>query len=252
MNKILFLQIGLFITITVAIGNNNTALFNQANDAFKKGQYDSSIAIYEKILKSGIESPELYFNLGNSFFKKKDIASAILNYERAHRLAPEDDDIAFNLQLAQTLVVDKINVLPEFFLKRWFRSFSELYSSNTWAWVSVILFIAFLISLTAYLFANRLWFKKTSFGIAMVFLIFSIVSFITSYSIKYDNLNRSGSIVMTPSVTIKSSPDEAGTDLFVIHEGTKVWVIDSVGEWKKIRIADGNNGWLRKADIEGI
>jgi tetratricopeptide (TPR) repeat protein len=252
MNKIFSILLGSFFFYAMAFADNNTVLFNQANNAFKKGQYDSAIIIYNKILKSGIESPELYFNLGNSYYKKKDIAGAILNFERAHRLSPEDDDITFNLQLVQTLIVDKINVLPEFFLKRWFRSFSEQYSSNTWAWVSIILFIAFLVSVIAYLFSNRLWFKKTSFGIALVFLLFSIVSFFTSYSVKYNNLNRSGSIVVTPSVTIKSSPDEAGTDLFVIHEGAKVWVIDSVGEWKKIRIADGNNGWLRKADIEGI
>lgn len=252
MNKIFSILFVTFFFSAIAFADNNTSIFKQANDAFKKGQYDSAIVLYDILLKSGIESPELYFNLGNSFYKKKDIASAILNYERAHRLSPEDDDITFNLQLAQTSVVDKINVLPEFFLKRWFRSFSELYSSNTWAWTSIVFFIAFLISIAAYLFANRLWFKKTTFGLAIILLLFSIISFITSYSIKYNNLSHSGSIVVTPSVTIKSSPDEGGTDLFVIHEGTKVWVIDSVGEWKKIKIADGNNGWLKKADIEDI
>ena len=231
---------------------NNTTLFDQANSAYKKGQYDTAIAMYSGILRSGVESPEIYFNLANSYYKKKDIANAIFNYEHAHKLAPADDDINFNLQLAQTLVVDKINILPEVFFKKWIREFSEFYSSNGWAWMSIITFISFLLMVLVYLFSNVSWLKKLGFWLGVFAIFISITSFANSYNIKQSDEQHGSAIIMSASVTIKSSPDEDGTDLFVLHEGSKVWIIDHVGEWYKVKIADGNSGWIKKSEFEEI
>jgi tetratricopeptide (TPR) repeat protein len=244
-----FLSYFLFISVSFA---NNASLFSKANEAYKKNQFDTAVVLYDSIVKSGFETPELYFNLGNVYFKKKDIANAILNYERARKLSPGDDDINFNLQLSQTMITDKINLLPEFFLTRWWRNFTELYSSDTWARFSISFFIAFLVFTILYLFANRMWLKKISFWIGIILLTVCVLSFSSSWYNKQAYQNRTSAIVMNPSVTIKSSPDENGTELFVIHEGTKVWVTDEVGEWLKIKIADGNNGWLKKVDVEPI
>lgn len=249
-NKLIIIILFLFANKLYAV--DNSSLFIKANDLYKNGRYDTAIILYNDILKSGVESSELYFNIGNAYFKKKDISNAILNYERAHKLAPGDDDINFNLQLAQTMIVDKINILPEFFLLSWLRNFRELFSTDAWAKISITLFIFVLIITGIYLYTNRLWLKKISFWLGIVFIVFSIMALYNSYSTKKAIESQSWAIVMTPSVTIKSSPDEDGTDLFVIHEGTKVWINDKVENWLKIRIADGNNGWIKKTDIEAI
>jgi tetratricopeptide (TPR) repeat protein len=251
MKKIIFLILSFIIT-TGTYSIENKSLFEQANSEYKKGNYDTAIVLYQTITKSGFESAELYFNIGNAYFKKKDIAHSILYFERAKQLSPNDDEILFNLQLSQTLIVDKINVLPEFFLKRWWRIFSEVFSSDSWAKISITLFVLTLILLALYLFSNRIIIKKIAFAVAIISISFSIISFSHSYRLKTINESKSSAIVMTASVTIKSSPDETGTELFVLHEGAKVMIIDEVGEWIRIKIADGNNGWLKRADIEQI
>ena len=179
-------------------------------------------------------------------------SNAILNFERAHRLSPENDEINFNLQLSQTMIVDKINTLPEFVLYKWWRNFSEFLSSISWAWASIFFFVFALISVVVYLFTRMRWLKISSFWIATVFAFFSLMSMIHSYQIKSLNESHTFAIVMSASITLKSSPDTTGNDLFVLHEGAKVKILDSVGEWLKIKIADGNNGWLKKSDIEEI
>lgn len=252
MKRSIFLIISCIVSFITVFADSNPTLYDQANQAYKKGQYDTSITLYTNVLKAGVESPEIYFNLGNAYYKKKDIANAILFYERAHKLAPADDDINFNLQLAQTLVVDKINILPEFFLKKWLRNFSEVLSSNNWAVMSIVSFIVFLIFVLVYLFSNLMWLKKLGFWLGVIAILVSGTSFITSYNIKQSEEQHASAIVMAASVTLKSSPDEDGTDLFVLHEGSKIWIIDHVGEWDKVKIADGNSGWIKKSEIEQI
>jgi tetratricopeptide (TPR) repeat protein len=226
--------------------------FTIANEYYKKAKYDSAIIKYEGILAKGYESAEVYYNLGNSYYKKNNIPRAILNYERARLLKPNDDEINFNLQLAQTMVVDKINALPEFFLKRWWHSFSYLFSSDTWAVISISTFILMLISIGFYLFTSHSMLKKLSFYFAILLLLISGISLSHSLSLKREITSHQTAIIMTPTVNVKSSPDENGTEIFVIHEGTKVKIIDQVGDWVRIKIADGNNGWLKVNDMEKI
>ncbi|HOK97649.1 MAG TPA: tetratricopeptide repeat protein [Bacteroidales bacterium] len=245
----------LFFSLISAIGMSNDVAkkeFARANQLYTAAQYDSAVRVYEGILSQGYESAELYYNLGNAYYKAKNIPKAILNYERARLLKPNDDEINFNLQLAQTMVVDKINVLPEFFLKRWWRSFSYLFSSDVWAIISLSTFVLMLIGIAVYLFISSYALKKISFYFSVFLLLVSVVSFSHSLSLKKERTAHNTAIVMAPTVTVKSSPDENGTELFVIHEGTKVWIVDQVGEWLRIRIADGNNGWLKQSDIEKI
>ena len=252
MKKYILYIIGLLIFTLSINAQSVSELYKKANGFYKNGQYDTAIVVYEKIIKTGNIAPEVFFNLGNAYYKKKDVSNAVLNYERARKLNPGDDDINFNLQLAQTMVVDKINVIPEFFLSRWWHSFSQMLSSDSWALLSIILFILTLIALIAYLFATMYWLKVVSFWLGILFVAFSLVSFGNSYFMKQFSENKTGAIIMSASVTLKSSPDDKGTDLFVLHEGSKVIIIDNVGEWLKIKIADGNTGWLKKDDIEGI
>ena len=250
MKKIFLLGFLLVFLVRPAVANEQ--IFQKANEAYTKSAYDSAIYLYNKILDSGYESAEVYFNLGNAHFKNKDIAQAVLNFERAHQLSPTDNDITFNLQLAQTLVVDKINVLPPFFLSQWWENYTNLLSSDSWALLSIVFFMVLLISVLAYLFSKTLLIKKLAFWMACFFLLTSLQTFVSSYQIKNNIQSRNSAIIMAESVTIKSSPDEKGTEIFVLHEGVKVWVLDEIGSWLKIKIADGNSGWIRKQDIERI
>ncbi|MFW6328173.1 MAG: tetratricopeptide repeat protein, partial [Bacteroidota bacterium] len=219
---------------------------------YQEGKYEEAISGYSAILDQGFEAPELYYNLGNAFFKSNKLAQAILNYERAMELDPSDPDIQYNLALANTYVIDKIEKLPEIFYIRWWKQFTGFISSRTWAILSVTFFILFLAFFSLYLFSIRIGVKKTSFVLSVILILFTILTFYIALE-KHQQINSDNTaIIMTPSVTIKSSPDETSNDLFVLHEGTKVHVEDRIGEWQEIRIADGNKGWIKVSNMEII
>jgi tetratricopeptide (TPR) repeat protein len=223
-----------------------------ANELYKRGKYDEAILSYESQVKAGYSSPELFYNLANGYYKAKKIAPAILYYEKAKLLAPDDDDINFNLELARNYTVDKINVIPQFFLRRWLKSTYSTFDSNTWSGISIVAFLLLLSLLTIYFFTNRLFIKKLGFWTACIFFIVSASGFYFAYKQKQMIEAHTTAIVFSPSVTLKSSPDEHGNNLFTLHEGTKVTIIDQVSNWTEIRISDGSTGWLEKTDINVI
>ena len=120
-------------------------VFDKANQLYLNGEYSSAREEYQKIINSGFESVELYYNLGNTFYKLGQIPSSILYYEKALILNPKDVDIQFNLDLANRLVVDKINPVNEFFFRKWFRAFAGIIKADSWAFISVITFFLFLL-----------------------------------------------------------------------------------------------------------
>jgi tetratricopeptide (TPR) repeat protein len=199
-----------------------------------------------------MESPEIYFNLGNSYFKTGQFTLAILNFERAKLLAPNDEDIAFNLQVANQKVVDSIQELPGIFIVRWWESLINSQNTDTWAVFSILGFIVFLVMLGFYFFARTSEIKRLTFWLGCFLIFFTILSW--SFAAKQKNrmVNHNYAIVMEPTVTVKSSPSEKGTNLFVIHEGLKVRITDKLGDWVEISLADGNKGWLLTESIERI
>lgn len=228
------------------------SLLSAANNFYVQGKYQDAAEIYEKIIVSGYESPELYFNTANAYYKQNVIARAILNYEKAIRLAPNDEDIRYNLDLTNRMVVDKIEVLPVFFITAWINSFKNIFSSDNWAIVSMLTFILSLIFISFYLYSRNFVLKKVSFWLGLIILFISLFSFVFSYQQKQKLLLSNTAVIMSPSVTVKSSPDSSGTDLFVIHEGTKVWLGDKISDWTEIKLSDGSKGWLKTEDIEFI
>jgi len=216
---------------------------------YSKGKYEEAIKIYEKIISSGYESPEVYYNLANSYYKSNKLSSSILNYERAKILAPNDEDINFNLELARKHVVDKIDVLPSLFIKSWYDRFISSKSTNSWAYISIFIFILFLLLFSGYLFFTTILLRKISFASGVIVLIISVLTFIFSYQQKEAIENHNSAIIFTSTVNVKSSPDDKGTDIFVLHEGTKVIVRDAVDNWKEIKLSDGNIGWIKSSDI---
>ena len=253
MKKISAIFILFIVTfVSVHAENQHNEWLDSANQAYTNGDYGQAINQYEMILEHGYESAALYYNLGNAYYKQNIIDQAILNYERALLLKPHDEDIKYNLEMANRLIVDRIESLPEFFLDVWIRNCMNWFSSNHWAIISISTFVLALILISIYLYTRKYGVKKFSFWLGLIFILITIFSLIFSYQQKKKIIINDTAIVMSPSVTVKSSPDVSGTDLFVIHEGTKVWLQDEVGDWKEIKLSDGSKGWLRAEDIEEI
>ncbi len=244
--------IGLCLVLSVNAQENNVQLWEKANAYYTTEDYQQAISTYEQILQNGEESAKLYFNLGNAYYKAGDINKAILNYERAKLLAPQDNDIQFNLELANQYVVTKIDELPQPFFLRWRNKIINMYPANTWATISISAFILFLILLGFFFFSRSVQLKRISFwfGIALVVVSAFTFSFASRQIRKI--AERDKAIVFCPRVTIKSSPAETGTDLFLIYEGVKVEITDSLSTWKEIKLNDGNQGWLPDSCIVKI
>lgn len=230
---------------------NSTKL--SADDAYNQNKFASAAQIYQYILKTKGESAYIYYNLGNCYYKLDQISKAILNYERALLLSPGNADIRSNLEIARSKTTDKVGVTPQFFIVTWVEAIINIMGVDAWAKASVIFFMLFIVGLSVYMFTRKVLFKKISFICSLSAFLLIIVS--CSFANIQNNklINRTDAIVITPSVTVKSTPNSSGTDLFIIHEGRKVIVKDnSMKDWKEIKLEDGNVGWIRTSDIEII
>jgi tetratricopeptide (TPR) repeat protein len=243
--------IGILTTSLIAAESKDLQdLLQTGNQYYLDGQYEMAVQSYQSIIDSGYASAELYYNLGNAYYKSHDITMALVNYERARILKPNDPEINHNLEIAREFVVDRIEVLPEFFLRRAYVGFVKIFDADIWALVSVITFGLALGLFLAYFFLKQLFFRKLSFWIAVLFIVMAASTFL--FALQQNNLvtKHHQAIILTPSVTIKSSPDEeSGTDLFLLHEGTKVTISDELGDWREVVLSDGNSGWLKESDL---
>jgi tetratricopeptide (TPR) repeat protein len=230
----------------------NQLIIAKANKAYTDGLFTNAVDLYKQVLASGNESWELYFNMGNSYYKLNDFASAILYYEKAKKLNPGNEDINFNLKVTNNKIADKIEPLPEMFYKRWYRNLVELFPVDTWARITTLTFILSLFFTLFYVMSQRAYLRKIGFWAGILFFILSLLS--VHFSIQnYTTLqNNTEAIIFAPTVTIKSSPDEKSIDLFVLHEGTKVNILDNIGNWYEIRIINGSVGWLPASSVEKI
>ncbi len=233
-------------------GQDIYPLVEEGNQQYINEEFEAAIQTYESVLDSGYEAAELYFNLGNAYFKSHKLTPAILNYERAALLAPNDEDITYNLELARTYVVDKVDILPRFFLREWYTRLIRLLQPDNWAYISIITFVLSLSIFSVYLFIRRYRIKRIAFWFSLLLLFVSVSTFTFSYHHNRITTSHDQAIVFSPSVTVKSAPDESGTDLFLIHEGTRVSIEDTLGIWTEVMLEDGNKGWLLTSDIRKI
>lgn len=219
-------------------------LLEMANQHYMNQEYEKAALVYEQILLSGKESAQVFFNLGNAYFKSNDIPKAILNYERAKLLEPANEDIDFNIRVANQFTVDNVLALPQPFFLRWRTTVVNMASSDTWAKISMAAFLMFLVLLGAFLFSRFAWVKRLTFWGGLLLLIISAFGFSFAGRQKKALDERNYAIVFCPRVAVKSSPSATGTDLFLIHEGLKIEITDSLNRWNEIRIPDGNKGWM--------
>ena len=224
----------------------------EADSAYARGAYQQAIIDYEELLKAGA-SADLYYNLGNAYYRTENITRAVLNYERALLFSPGDRDIRFNLQLAQSKTIDKIVPESEMFFVTWYHSLVNLMSVDAWARLAIVALALVIVLFLLYLFAERIWLRKVGFFGGTFLLLLFVLANIMAWQQKQNLLHRKGAIVVASSVSVKGAPAQNGTDLFILHEGTKVNIVDdAMKEWKKIHLADGKEGWIESKKIETI
>lgn len=236
---------GMMSLVADTTGVSREYTLSDADSAYIQGDYLTAIGIYESIIENQGVNATLYMNLGNCWLKRDEVAKAILNYERAYLIDPSDPDIRFNLELARTKTVDKVNPVNQLFIVVWFKKMLSLLDVDGWAVLTVIMFAMAIILTGIFLLSRKTGARKISFSFSAFFLLLSILSFIFATTQMGNIRNRDTAIIMSPSVTVKSTPSSGGTDLFIIHEGRKVKILDSsMKEWVEIRLEDGNTGWV--------
>jgi tetratricopeptide (TPR) repeat protein len=219
-------------------------MYSLGNDAYKAKNYPQAIVAYQQLLAEGYHSAAVYYNLGNAYYKADSISQSILAYERALRLSPADEDIRFNLKLANLKTVDRIIPVPQLYVVEKWRGLISAQSSRSWAiWAVVSIWLS-LIAFTLYLFISSL--RRAGFYAGGVLLFFSLSFFYLSYTQRGIEAGKDQAILTVSNTYIKSAPDDTSTDLFMIHEGTKLHIMDKVGNWSKIRLADGKVGWVEQ------
>jgi len=219
-------------------------LYSIAAEAYKAKNYQQAIDAYQKLITEGYRNADVYYNLGNAYYKTDQISLSILNYERALRLAPSDEDIRFNLKLANLKAVDRIIPVPQLFLITKWRQLLAAFSSRSWGIIAVICAWLALAAFALYLFVGSIRTQGFYAGITLIF--FSLFFVYLSYA-QHQAESGAGQAILTATNTyMKSAPDTSGTDLFIIHEGAKLNILDRVGVWSKVRLADGKVGWVEQ------
>ena len=227
-------------------------LWDEANTAYLRSDFLSAERIYRQILEGGEHSAKLYYNLANTYFKEERLGEAILYYHRALRLDPSDEDIRYNLTGAEGHTIDRIEKIPEFFLKGWMRSLRSLMSGTTWSILSLLWLTISLGAVLFYLLSQRLALRKAGFYATLCSLLLFALCCSFAAADRSALMDRSEAVILSPSVAVKSSPDKAATDLFVLHEGTTLRLSNTLGEWHEIILADGKKGWLESRHVEQI
>ncbi len=232
--------------------DENDELIVKGNNLYAEGKYQESIDSYQQVMKNGMEASELFFNLGNAYFKSGEVPSAILYYEKALRIAPKDEDILYNLEVSNGLITDKIDEVPVLFYNRWKTSIYNWFSPNGWAILASILFVIVLVSTAIFYLANTIAIRKFAFILGVILLSLDIFSFAFAYQKYRDFTQLREAIVFEPTLNVNSSPDTNSKEIFVIHEGTKVEILDSLDDWYRVKIANGSDGWVKRQFVKEI
>lgn len=230
----------------------NNVLFEEANAAYAEGNYELAVEKYEKILASGETAAEVHYNLANAHYKLNHISPSIYHYEKALQLDPDDEDIQNNLQYAQNMTLDAIGEAPENKFSQWWSSVLTLSSTSGWAVTGIVLMVLFVVLFLGYYFSTSPMRKRVFFLTGIVSLVLAFVSVTFGFARAEQLKNRNFAIVFKEEVGIKSEPNERGEELFLLHEGTKVKLLEDFGEWSKVEIANGNQGWMRREAIKKL
>ena len=247
------LAILLFLLVSFnTLAQNTNDLFSNANSLYKEGNYDEAIKLYKQIESQNIASSELYYNLGNCYYKLNKVAPTIYNYEKALQLNPLNEDAKNNLILAKRLTLDRIEALPKSVFQKFNKNYLQKLTYNAWAIVTVVIsFIASILFLLFY-FAYSPNKKRLYFSTSIISFLLLIISITITYSQYSQSKNTVEAIIFTEEISIKNEPISNSDDVFSLHEGTKVFILDSVDNWKKIKLADGKIGWTQSKNLKEL
>ena len=226
--------------------------FDKGNNLYQKGNYQEAITAYKSVVNSGQQSAELYFNLGNCFYKLNKVAPAIYNFEKALLLNPNDFEIQNNLSFAQKMTIDEVVEVPKVGFAKIIRDFTSSYHYDTWAWIAIVFSVLFLLCFLGYYFSNTTMLKRVFFTTMIFVLLFAIISVFAGFFEKNQNNNDRPAIVFATITSVKSEPKSSAQDAFVLHAGTKVFVLESLNNYKKIQLLDLKQGWIEKSAIKEL
>lgn len=240
-----------FILLSFSVFAEETSdkLYQFANEAYVNGNYEEAISYYTRLSEMGVEAPEMYYNMGNAYFRSNKLGYAVLFYEKALKLDPGYEKAEKNLEYVSMYKEDKLEQVPEFFLKSWKNSLFGLFSLKAWGLISLVLFALLLTGILLYIYSGSMGIKKAGFFSSFAFVLLFVIAFSATLHSNKNFKHPDQAVILHPSVVVKSSPSTSGTDLFVLHEGTTLKLEEGVGEWIEIRISDGRIGWLEKKVI---
>jgi len=231
---------------------NPDSLFVAANDSYSDGKYELALDQYMNILDEGFESSELYYNMGNAAYRSNKLGYAILYYKKALKLDPSFEEAEKNLAYVSIFKEDKLESVPEFFLGNWIRSLYRLFTLKTWSIVALGMFALLLFGTITYIFAPSLGIKKMGFFAGLVGLFLFVLSISGTLHRNKAIVHPENGVIVAPSVLVKSTPSDSGTDLFILHEGSDIVIDETVGKWVEVRISDGRIGWIPSEVLELI
>lgn len=238
-----------FFAIQMGMAQNET-LFDKATEHYNKGEYTKAIENYEEILENGQHSAELYFNLGNCHYKLNAIGPSIFYYEKALLLKPNDAEILNNLGYAQNMRLDAVEEMPKTDIAQLYNNLVNVFSFDQWSYLAISLIILFVLAYLAYFFLRFASQKRIAFIVSIFALALGVLSVLMAYLQYQDFKNDNPAIIFSKEVKITSEPNTNSEAVFTLHEGTKVNVLDQLNDWRKIRIADGQTGWLPKDNLK--
>ena len=248
----LMVLIAVFLMMCIAPGSLHAVTKEDADRAYNQKQYHQAIKSYESLLRSG-GSVDLYYNLGNAYYRTGNISRAIINYERALLLDQGDEDVRHNLKIANSKTVDKIVPRSRVFFVEWYNSLRNCIGIDKWINLGFISLALIFVFAVFYLFPKRVLIQKIGFFGSLFFAVIFLFSTLFAYEQNQKLISHSEAVIVSPIVLIKKSPSSGGMDLFILHEGAKVEILDGVlMDWKEIRLPDGRKGWVESSHIERI
>ena len=226
--------------------------FEKGNQYYQKENYQAAITSFESILNSGKESAEVYFNLGNAYYKLHKVAPAIYNYEKALLLSPNDEEIKTNLDFARKMTIDDIKVIPRVGFQKLISDFTSKYYYDTWAWIAVAFAFLFLAFFAGYYFSQRTVLKRIFFFGMFVWLAGIGLTAASGFYEKNRTDSEKPAIIFAETTPLKNEPKINSQDATVLHEGTKVYILESIANWKKVELTDETTGWIEEDAIKEI
>lgn len=234
----------IFCTSALLASVDQTAILQSANQAYEEGDFSKAIKSYEELLQADYQSADLHYNLANAYYRSNEMGPAVLHYEKAALRDPRDKDIQHNLRVIKDKLPDQFETIPDFFIQRWWNNTQQLCSPTAWGIIGLLLLWTGIAGLVFWLRGDNRALRKRGFLIGLILILFSILPFSLGFSAKSRINNSQRAVVMVVQTNLKSAPDEVSEDIIELHAGTSLTILDEIGDWKKIRLSNGEEGWL--------